>query len=287
MVAHAAVSFLTLNLPMTRITLFLCALSVFVAGCTSSRSTVPPATTPAATNTTVALAQPLKPSPVDASVGAPKTNNELFFKKHEEFLERAKSGPIGVLFLGDSITAGWSNAHVAFRKYYGRHHPANFGIGGDQTQHVIWRLENGELEGINPRLVVLMIGTNNTGGHNSAQILAGNAKIISLIRAKLPKTKILLLGIFPRDARKNREGVITDAAIADANARMAIIREVNAGLAKMDDGRNVRFLDISSAFLDENGKIPESIMPDQLHLSLEGYERWAKAMDPLFFKMMR
>ena len=159
------------------------------------------------------------PAVVDASAPIPKTGNARFFELHEAFLARTKSGPIGVLFLGDSRTAGWRRAPHIWEHYFGKYQPANFGIGGDQTQHVIWRIENGELEGINPKAVVLMIGTNNSGAHTGEQIANGVTKIVELIRAKLPQTKVLLYAIFPRDARRNQDGLITEAAIADAAKR--------------------------------------------------------------------
>ncbi len=127
-------------------------------------------------------------APVDAAAPIPKTGNARFFELHEKFLARAKAGPIGVLFLGDSITEGWGKAPHIWERYYGKYDPANFGIGGDQTQHVIWRIENGELDGIHPKVVVFMLGTNNTGSHTAAQIAAADRKIVSMIRDRLPET---------------------------------------------------------------------------------------------------
>lgn len=227
------------------------------------------------------------PAKVDASAPIPKTGNARFFELHEKFLARAKAGPIGVLFLGDSITEGWGKAPHVWEHYYGKMEPANFGIGGDQTQHVIWRITNGELDGIHPKVVVLMIGTNNSAGNTAEEIAAADKKIIEMIRAKIPETKVLLLAIFPRDARRNPEGLITDAAIADAGKRMAVIDRANALLAKLDDGVNVRFLDIGDKFLGRDGKIPWQIMPDQLHPTAAGYQLWAEAMQKLLTEMMK
>lgn len=210
-----------------------------------------------------------------------------FQKKHAEFLQRGKAGPIGVLMLGDSITEGWTKAPHVWEHYYGKMEPANFGIGGDQTQHVIWRIENGELDGIHPKVVVLMIGTNNSGGHTAEEITAADKKIVAMIRAKLPETKVLLLAIFPRGARKDAQGVVTDASIADAAKRMTVIKAVNAELAKLDDGVNVRFLDVGDKFLGQDGKIPWQIMPDQLHPTAAGYQLWAETMQPLLTAMMK
>jgi lysophospholipase L1-like esterase len=215
--------------------------------------------------------------------------NPTFLRMHESFLARGKSGPIGVLFLGDSITQGWSakdRAHI-WEAYYGAMQPANFGIGGDQTQHVIWRIAHGELDGIAPKVVVLMLGTNNTAAHTADEIAAADKKIVGLIREKLPNTKVLLLAVFPRGARKNAEGVVTPEAVADAARRMAIIDGVNAQLAKLDDGKHVRFLDINHVFLGQDGKIPFPIMPDQLHPNAAGYQLWADAMKPLLAELMK
>ena len=224
-----------------------------------------------------------KATKVDASAAIEKKDDGRFRKMHESFLERGKAGPIGVLFLGDSITQGWTKAPDVWKQYYEKFQPANFGIGGDQTQHVIWRIENGELDGINPKVVVLMLGTNNTGAHTADEIAAADKKIVQMIRAKLPQTKVLVLAIFPRGPRKDKEGKIVD----DGVSRMNIIRAANAQLAKLDDGKNVRFLDINARFLDASGKIPDSIMPDQLHPNAAGYKIWAEAMQPTLEQMMR
>jgi lysophospholipase L1-like esterase len=221
---------------------------------------------------------------VDASAPVPKTGDARFFQLHESFLARAKAGPIGVLFLGDSITEGWTKAPHIWEHYFGRYQPANFGISGDRTQHVIWRIENGELDGIAPKVVVLMLGTNNTSSHTAEQIAAADRKIVQMIRTRLPKTKILLLAIFPRGPRKNRDGAFdTDAW----DKRMEIIRSVNADLAKLDDGKTVRFLDVGARFLGNDGTIPNIIMPDQLHPNAAGYQLWAEAMQPLLDEMMK
>jgi lysophospholipase L1-like esterase len=251
-----------------------------------AQSAAPAAPSAAVAPAAVAPAAPA-PAIVDASAPIPKTGNARFFELHEAFLARTKSGPIGVLFLGDSITEGWGRAPHVWEHYFGKYQPANFGIGGDQTQHVIWRIENGELEGINPKAVVLMIGTNNSGAHTGEQIAAGVKKIIDLIRAKLPQTKVLLFAIFPRDARRNPDGLITDAAIADAAKRVAANDRANALLAKLDDGTNVRFFNINSVFLGRDGRIPWTIMPDQLHPTAAGYQLWAEALEKPLAEAMR
>lgn len=223
-------------------------------------------------------AQPARPA---ATAAIPK-NTPAFMQKHERFLARAQAGPIGLLFLGDSITEQWNSAPAVWDEHYGRHAPANFGIGGDQTQNVIWRIEHGELDGIAPRAVVLLIGTNNTLSHSAPEIVAAIGKIVGLIRTKLPETKVLLLALLPRGPRINRDGT------ADRwEQRMDVIHAVNAELPKLADDRHVHFLDLGPRFLDADGKIPASLMHDQLHLTPAGYRVWAEAMQPKLDELLK
>ena len=211
---------------------------------------------------------------LDPKTGEPQA---AFMKSHEDFVAIAKQGKAQVVFLGDSITAGWRSQKDIWEKAFGDYFPANFGIGGDRTQHVLWRIENGELDGISPKVVVLMIGTNNTGGDSAEAIAKADIKIVQTIRAKLPKTKVLVLGVFPRGDRKS--GELSPTA-------MPKIKAVNAALAKLDDGSTIRFLDITDKFLS-GGKIPADVMPDQLHPNAKGYQIWADAMQPLLQEMMK
>ena len=241
-----------------------------------------PGTTMAAEAVKSKPAVAAKPMAVsDPSVPQQKKDTGKFLKMHESFVARAKSGPVGVLFLGDSITEGWGKAPEVWEKHYGKLQPANFGISGDRTEHVLWRMANGELEGISPKVVVLMLGTNNTGNNTAAQIAAADKKIIEQLRAKLPDSKVLVLGIFPRGPRKNRDGSMDDGV-----KKMEIIHAINAELAKLDDGKKVRYLDISEKFL-VSGKIPSDVMPDQLHPNVKGYQIWAEAMQPLLEEMLK
>lgn len=217
----------------------------------------------------------------DPSIGVPKHGNARFYELHAQHLKRAKE-PMQLLFIGDSITEGWTKAPEVWKANYEKYQAANFGIGGDRTEHVIWRIEDGVLKGVKPKVVVLMIGTNNSGDHTGEQIATADKKIVELIRTNIPEAKVLLLAIFPRGPRKNSNGTLDDAV-----ARMKAIHEANAILAKLDDGQHVRFLDIGTRFLGADGKIPDGIMPDQLHPNATGYQIWADAMRPLLEEMMK
>jgi beta-glucosidase len=196
--------------------------------------------------------------------------------RHQSFLKRGKEGPIDVLFLGDSITERWeTSGSKVWAKHYGNMKAAEFGVGGDRTQHVLWRIEHGELDGISPKVLVLMLGTNNSNSDPAEEIVAGDKKIIQEIREKLPKTKILLLGIFPRAAKRD----------LPENVPMQRVTAANKELAKMDDGKTLRYLDISDKLM-RDGKVPEDLLPDGVHPNEKGYEIWAEAMDPLLKEML-
>jgi lysophospholipase L1-like esterase len=152
---------------------------------------------------------------------------------------------------------------------------------------VIWRIEHGELDGIAPKVVVLMLGTNNSLDYNAEQIAAADRKLVSMIRARLPDTKILVLGIFPRGPRDREGNPITQAHIDEAARRMQTIDAVNRDLATLDDGKTIRFLNINEVFLGQDGRIPRAIMPDQLHPGAAGYQLWADAMQPLLESMLK
>jgi len=220
------------------------------------------------------------PLPVQApDVAAPKMDaktgkeQEGFMKAHAGFVATAKKGEAQLVFLGDSITAGWGgNGKEVWAKSFDQWKPANFGIGGDRTQHVLWRIQNGELDGIKPKAAVIMIGTNNTGGDTAEGIAKGVTKIVETIRKKQPATKILLLAVFPRGEKPTTP--------EKPNPGRDKIKQVNAIIAKLDDKKNVFFLDIGEKFLSPDGSLTKEIMPDFLHLSPAGYQIWADAITP-------
>lgn len=206
----------------------------------------------------------------------PVPRDAKWVERHEGFVAEAKKGDIEVLFLGDSITDGWrGKGKTVWEKQYAPRHAANFGIGGDRTQHVLWRMENGELEGIKPKVVVLMIGTNNTGKdrNTTPEIIEGVTTVVKGLRKKLPKSKILLLAVFPRGEK--------DTPIRDQ------LKEINTALAKLDDGKMVKFLDIGAKFLEPDGTLSKDIMPDLLHPNEKGYQIWADAMESTLADLLK
>lgn len=194
-------------------------------------------------------------------------------ERHEGFLAIAKKGNVDVLFLGDSITDGWRR-QAAWKEHFAPLKAANFGIGGDRTQHVLWRLQNGELEGIQPKVAILMIGTNNMGNNTAPEIAEGIKAIVQEIQKRSPRTRVLLLGVFPRSPKP------TDK-VRDK------IKEVNQIISKLNDGQKVRYMDIGEKFLEKDGSISREIMPDYLHLTPKGYQIWAKAIKPAVEEALR
>lgn len=216
----------------------------------------------------------------DPAVPAPRTKEYSWMKvatwnaRHEQYLARAKEGKCDLLFLGDSITEGWGN-NETWKKRYEPRNAVNFGIGGDTTQNVLWRITNGELEGLAPKAIVLMIGTNNFGLHNDKpeDVARGVEALVKTLRTRRPYAKILLLGMFPRDAKPG----------TDFRKRITAANEL---LAKLADDKHVTYLDIGGKFLAEDGTLPKEIMPDALHLSAKGYEIWAAAMEESLQKVL-
>jgi lysophospholipase L1-like esterase len=205
-----------------------------------------------------------------------------WLKRHEGFVEIARQGGVDLLFLGDSITDAWRYYDPAngrggkriFDQEFAPLKAANFGIGGDQTQHVLWRIQNGELDGIQPKVVMLMIGTNNLAAHSAEQIAAGITAIVQEIHKRSPKTKVLLLGIFPRGK--------------DPGPVREKIKEINRIIARLDDGgKTVQYLDIGEKFLEPDGSLSPEIMYDYLHLTEKGYRIWADAVKEPIQKLLR
>lgn len=196
--------------------------------------------------------------------------------RHEQCVKVTQAGGVDVAFLGDSITQGWEGGGKAeWDRTYAPLKSANFGFSGDRTEHVLWRLEHGELVGLKPKVVVIMIGTNNVGhgSSNPQQTADGVRAIVAKLQDKVPGAKILLLGIFPRGAEAND----------DMRVKVAAANEEFKGVA---DGKRVVFLDIGYAFTRIDGSLRSMLMPDLLHLNPDGYEIWSKAMLPTLRAML-
>ena len=219
------------------------------------------------------------------SVRVPRENTAIipnlipFFQmKHQSNLQAARQGDIDVLFMGDSITDFWRNLDApyagkpVFDKYFENLKAANFGIAGDTTQGVLYRLQNGEGKGFSPKAVMLMIGTNNTMQNNAEEIAEGIGAVVLELQKDFPKAKILLLAVFPRST-------------PDDPVR-ATITEINNKISKLHDGDKVHYMDIGPKFLDDRGFIPSDVMSDGLHPTTKGYEIWAEAVKDKLFSLM-
>jgi beta-glucosidase len=206
--------------------------------------------------------------------------------RHQSILEREAKGNVDLLMIGDSITHRFEKAGKAvWEKYYAPRNAVNMGFGSDRTEHVLWRLENGELDGISPKLAVIMIGTNNSNkdDHTAEEIADGIKAIVCQLRTKLPKTKVLILAIFPRGDAAQRKDKKHDATFNDQWAKNNKASEL---ASKVADGKMVFYLDINQAFLNSEGVLTREIMPDLLHPDKKGYQIWAEAMEPTITKLM-
>ncbi len=185
-----------------------------------------------------------------------------------------------LVFLGDSIThafgglpSDWAaRGGETWQKFYARRNAVNLGCGWERTENVLWRLDHGVLDGAAPKVVVLMIGTNNLDVNTPDEVALGVEAIIARLNARVPRTKILLLAIFPRGQKPD--------------ARRAKLAEVNARLAKLGGRNNVTWLDIGAKFLNADGTISSSVMNDYLHPTAKGYAIWAEAMEPTLARLL-
>ena len=196
--------------------------------------------------------------------------------RHKEKIQQAKHAEIDLLMLGDSITQGWENqGQAVWQRFYQNKKAFNLGFNGDRTEHVLWRLRHGAVDNMKPKLIVLMIGTNNTGHRMdpAAHTAKGVSTIITELRKRLPQSKILLLGIFPRNA----------SPYNDMRRRN---RTINQMISKFEDKEFIYYLNINHVFLDTHKALHEDIMPDLLHPNELGYKRWAEAMEPTIQRLM-
>jgi lysophospholipase L1-like esterase len=218
---------------------------------------------------------PARPPVASATLAGPwipaprPWSQPAWLAQHDTFAARARRGDVDVLFLGDSITEWFPTRapEVWEREIAPLGQVANFGIAGDRTQFLLWRAQNGELEGTNARVVVLMIGTNNLAVATPEAVARGVAAIIATVRARLPNAVVILNALLPRGA-------------PDDPLRTKLAA-VNAQIVTLADGEHVRWLDAGTAFVDTDGVISADLMPDKLHPSSAGYELWATALRPV------
>lgn len=205
-----------------------------------------------------------------ATEPANRLNAKWWKTRHQQKVIAAQNTECDLLFIGDSITHSWEgHGKQIWKKYYASRKPFNIGFSGDRTQHVLWRFDNGELADFQPKVAVIMIGTNNTGHsmQKAEETAEGIQAIISRLHAHTPKTKVLLLAIFPRGAKAD-------------DPKRKLNDQINAIIKTYDNGKTVHYLDIAPAFLDDDGTLPKSVMPDRLHPHAAGYQLWADAMEP-------
>jgi lysophospholipase L1-like esterase len=238
----------------------------------------------AAENTNAAPAAPHRPAFTARGADQPSPrrdkNSEL---AHEQLVEKAKMGGIDIYFEGDSITRRWGTSDRMWKanlanwtsNFFGWN-AADFGWGADSTQNILWRLENGELDGVNPKIIVLLAGINNVGtvpgGDEKVEnITHGLQAIVKVMQEKAPNAVIILTGIFPR------------------NDNMSVIPEINKindNLAKMADGKKIRYVNVNDKLADENGKLHPGMTVDRLHPTPRGYQIWADALKPIFTEIL-
>lgn len=202
---------------------------------------------------------------------------------HEALVAKAKRGGIDLYFLGDSITRRWGTSDEAYREmlanwtanFHGWN-AGNFGWGADRTEHILWRLEHGELDDVNPKVIVILAGTNNlvdapAADDPVADITAGLKALIARCRQKAPAAKIILTAIFPRN---------------DQPAALPTIQRINENLARLADGKAVRFLNVNDRLADKDGRLFPGMTVDKLHPTVKGYQVWADGLKPLLTELL-
>jgi len=186
--------------------------------------------------------------------------DEHFIAKHNKILGMKYKDDIQLVFLGDSLTRRWEDNIGIWNKYFASYHPVNFGVGGDSLENIKWRILNDELERINPKVIVVLAGTNNLDKDPEDMIVSGIEEIVGMIQVKLKYTKIIVLGLLPRS--RTEEGM---------NYGQKIVR-INRQLAARFTGTEIIFKDIGAILMNKKGRVSNAIMPDGLHLSAKGYE---------------
>ena len=224
--------------------------------------------------------------PSNSAVTPAPRDSEFWKNRFEEINRRVYQDNIDLLFVGDSITHFWegtiypvggdphpATGQAIWNEYYSHRKAANIGIGDDRTENLLWRLDNGNVDGISPKLIVLLIGTNNWRSNTAQEISDGIVAVVDSLLTKLPQSNILLMGIFPRGERTNE----IRAKMSEANALTA---------DRVAGNRRVTYLDIGQEFSTDDGLLSIDIMPDSLHPSPEGYRIWAEAIEPIVSELL-
>ena len=194
--------------------------------------------------------------------------SKRYIKLHERLIERAKGVPIDLVFIGDSLTEHWLlEGKDTWNREFSRWHPGNFGISGDTTYGVLWRLKQNAISSLHPKVVVVLIGTNDLSVGRGPEA-TGHAirKVVQTIKSQLPDTTVVLLGLLPRNWR--------------GDPARQLVREVNEKIATLDNGKDIVYLDVGSSFLDQKGELIPELMADAIHLSANGYKVFAEALKP-------
>ncbi len=201
------------------------------------------------------------------------SDDARWLERHQSMAARMKQGNVELLWIGDSIVQKFENVgKPVWDQYYAPRNAVNLGISGDRTQQVLWRLEHCNLESASPKLAIVMIGQNNGPFNTAEEIAEGNAAIVSLLRQRLPDMKILLLGIFFRGEKPNEEQIK--------------LAKTNELLSKMADGQNIVYLNVNKIFLNPDGAIEKTLMPDFEHPNEQGCRLWAESIEPKVAEMM-
>jgi lysophospholipase L1-like esterase len=224
-------------------------------------------------------------APADRPVARTDQNSQT---AHTQLLEKARKGGIDVYFEGDSITRRWGALdYPQFLAHWKQNffgwNAADFGWGGDTTQNILWRLENGELDNVHPKVIVVLAGTNNVGSAPSrgdtdpriADVTKGIKAIVDFCRQKAPEATIILMGLTPRN-----DGVGNPTAVCP------VIAKINKNIARFADGKKIRYVNINDKLADEGGKLYDGMTVDRLHLSLKGYQAWADGLKPILTELL-
>jgi lysophospholipase L1-like esterase len=221
-----------------------------------------------------------------ATIPVPRSDRNSMLA-HEELLQKAKQGKIDIYFEGDSITRRWGTSDEQYKQFlenwkqnFFGWNAANFGWGADKIQHILWRLNNGELDNVNPKIIVLLAGTNNVGKESPeskddprvVDITRGIEEVLKVMGRKAPNATIILMGIFPRN---------------DNMAVMPIIDDVNRRIARFADGKKIKYLNINDKLANKDGELFDGMTnKDMLHLEVKGYQVWADALKPIFTELL-